>query len=104
MSPPASWRSAGARMTEAPTRVIRTLDRVQSRLMAHITRIRTLGYAPGSALRSRICRLVQDDREVVGMAALFGLAVGFVAGFQRKTVVPFWLVLVVPLSVAALEI
>ena len=38
------------------------------------------------------------------MAALVGLAVGFLAGFQRKTVVPFWLVLVVPLSVAALEI
>jgi tellurite resistance protein TehA-like permease len=38
------------------------------------------------------------------MAVLVGLVFGFAAGFQRKTVVPFWLVLVVPLSVAALEI
>ena len=38
------------------------------------------------------------------MAVLVGLALGFVGGYQRSVAARFWMVVAVPLAVAALEI
>jgi hypothetical protein len=48
-------------------------------------------------------RFAERLREVVEMAVLAGLVVGFVGAYRSRGL-RFWIVLIIPMSVAALEI